>query len=86
MVEQFPNYCELDESLNDQANAEGTPENISAHRGNNIQPIEYEFFDGLEDEVGKKDREELVKSATPNHCGQRDLQEMRRKPEIMPEK
>jgi hypothetical protein len=86
MEEQFPNYPELDESLNYQADAEGTPEHLWAHRGNYIQPIECEFFDSLEDEIGKKDREEFVESTTPNHCGQHDLQKMRRKPQIVPEK
>src|ERR1700745_3092077 len=62
MKEQFPNYSELERTLENQADAEGKPPRFSADRRGNVHSVKCEFLDCFEDCVSKENREALIKA------------------------
>jgi hypothetical protein len=85
MEEQFSHHCEPDESLNDQAGAEGAPPDLCADRRQNVHPIKRELFERFENEINKKNRVLPVNTAPPEEYGEQGLQHMGREPEIIPQ-
>ena len=86
MKKQFSDYAELEESFNDQAGPEGLPISFAAYRRRNIHPIKSEPLNRFENKIGKENWEGLVEAEPPNQNGQCNLQYVRGKPEVMPEK